>query len=371
MGALGIVFSSIHNETIDELTRKRTSASIPFGGRYRLIDFVLSNFLYADITEIGILTQKNYQSLMDHIGSGKDWDLSRKNGGLIIFPPYSSHRSDFLYENRFEALQSINNYISRCKQDYVILTDCDSVNMIDFNDVLKQHRQNQAEVTLVYKKMNVTDDLFHNLSFEFDSTGRIIKSNVHSKINSVSNVFLNVTVINTSLLVSLLSDAAISGAKSFTKDVIHKNVKSLRMFGYKYDGIYYRMSSMESYFKANMSLLNKDVRDELFGDENHKIYTKVRDSAPTKYGEHAEVSNSFIADGCIIEGKVENSILFRGVHIDAGAVVRNSILMQDTYVSSKCELDHVVTDKNVTIRENNKLSGCEAAPYYLGKYRTV
>ena len=371
MKAAGIIFSSIHNETIDELTRKRTSASIPFGARYRLIDFVLSNFLYADITDIGILTQKNYQSLMDHVGSGKDWDLSRKNGGLIIFPPYSSHRSDFLYENRFEALQSVNGYIEKSNVDYFILTDSDNVNMVDYNKVLDFHKNHDADLTLIYKKMNVTEDMTHNLSFKIGENDRIVGSNLHSKLNENCNVFLNITIINKSLLSSLLSDALVVGAKSFTRDVIHNNVKSLKMFGYKYDGIYLRMSSMENYFKGNMSLLKEDVRNELFGDDQHKIYTKVRDSAPTRYGSNAKVENCFVADGCIIEGTVINSIIFRGVKIAKGAVVENSILMQDTTVSNKCHLSYVVTDKNVIIKENNTLAGCEKVPFYLGKYQVV
>ncbi len=366
-----IIFSSIHNETIDELTRKRTSASIPFGARYRLIDFTLSNFLYADITDIGILTQKNYQSLMDHVGSGKDWDLSRKNGGLIIFPPFSSHRSDFLYENRFEALQSVSGYITKAKVDYFVLTDSDSVNIVDYNDVLKKHKESGADITLVYKTLNVTSDLYHNLSLNVNSEGIVEKINLHSKPGSKANVHLNITVISKSLLVSLLSDALVTGAKSFTQDVIYGNYKSLKMYGYNYDKIYLKMSSMANYFKANMLLLDEKVRNELFGDEERKIYTKVRDSAPTRYGDNAKVENCFIADGCIIEGQVINSIIFRGVKIAKGAVVKNSILMQDTIVENKVTLDHVVTDKNVTIRENNNLSGCEEVPYYLGKYQTV
>ena len=151
MKALGIIFSNIHNETIDELTRKRTSASIPFGGRYRLIDFALSNIVSADIVNVGRLAQKNYQSLMDHLGSGKDWDLSRRNGGLVIFPPYGSYKSDTLYSNRLEALISIRGYIEKNKEDLVVLMDCDSANVIDLNDVLEQHVANQADITIIYR----------------------------------------------------------------------------------------------------------------------------------------------------------------------------------------------------------------------------
>ena len=371
MNAAGIIFSSIHNETIDEITRKRTSASIPFGARYRLIDFALSNFINAEITNIGILTRKNYQSLMDHVGSGKEWDLSRKNGGLIIFPPYSSHRSDFLYENRFEALQSIIGYISKSKAEDLILTDCDSVNVIDYNEVLAKHKETGADMTLVYKHIKASEDYHYNLSLKMDETKRVTSALKHAKPDSYADVHLNVTVINRTLLLSLLSDVSITGSKSFTLDVIFANIKSLKIYGYEYKGVYLKMSSMENYFKGNMALLDEKVREGIFGDSEHKIYTKVRDSAPSRYGETSEVENSFIADGCEIEGTVKNSIIFRGVRIAKGAIVENSILMQDTIIGLNTSLNYVVTDKNVIIGDDKKLAGCEKVPYYLGKYQVI
>lgn len=371
MSAVGIIFSNIHNETIDEITRKRTSASIPFGGRYRLIDFALSNFVNADITSVGVLTQKNYQSLMDHVGSGKDWDLSRKNGGLIIFPPYSSHRSDFLYENRFEALQSVIGYISRRQEDYVVLTDCDNVNVIDYNDLLKKHEETGADITIVYRHCEVTKDLTDHMTINVDKTSRVTKATLKAKVGEVANVAVNVWVINRRLLQGLLVDAATTGATSFHRDVLFANVKSLKLHGYKYDGVYMHMNSMENYYKGNMMLLKEEIRNELFGNPDKRIYTKVRDSAPTRYGDDAVVENSFIADGCEIEGTVINCILFRGVNVGKGTVIKNSILMQDTIVGSSCNLDHVITDKNVSIRDRNNLMGCEKVPYYLGKYSMV
>lgn len=371
MKALGIIFSSIHNETIDELTRKRTSASIPFGGRYRIIDFVLSNFVNSDITNVGVLTQKNYQSLMDHLGSGKDWDLSRKNGGLVIFPPYSSYRSDFLYENRFEALKSVAGFISKAKEDYVILTDCDNVNVVDYADVVKQHKESCADITIVYKKVTVSPDLVNNMSLVIDKENRVTKSALKSKVDEKACVSLNIWVINRRLLSAMLTDSVLSGAASFTKDIINANVKTMKIYGYEYKGVYLHLNSMENYFKANMSLLDEKVRTELFGNPERKIYTKVRDSAPTKLGENPNVENSFIADGCIIEGTVKNSILFRGVKVAKGTVVENCILMQDTQIGASCELSYCITDKNVIIRDKNKLSGCEKVPYYLGKWQVI
>lgn len=371
MSALGIIFSNIHNETIDELTRKRTSASIPFGGRYRLIDFTLSNFVNAGMSNVGVLTQKNYQSLMDHVGSGRDWDLSRKNGGLIIFPPYSSYRSDFLYENRFEALKSVIGYVSKSKEDDVVLTDCDSVNVINYNDVLEAHLSSGADITIVYQQKKVTEDLKSHMTINLDEISRVTSATLKAKIDSLANVSLNVWVIKRRLLQTLLTDAVTTGATSFQRDVIYANIKTLKIYGYNYQGIYLHMNSMENYYHGNMLLLNKNIRQELFGNPDCRIYTKVRDSAPTRYGKDAQVSNSFIADACEIEGTVINSILFRGVKVEKGTVISNCILMQDTIVGSGCKLNHVITDKNVSIRDRNVLSGCEKVPYYLGKYATV
>lgn len=371
MKALGIIFSNIHNETIDELTRKRTSASIPFGGRYRLIDFALSNLVSADIVNVGILAQKNYQSLMDHLGSGKDWDLSRRNGGLVIFPPYGSYKSDNLYSNRLEALISIRGYIEKCKEEQVVLMDCDSANVIDLNEALEQHMNNHADITIIYHHGKCEKDMASHMDLVMDETGRVTKADLKSKVGKVTNSSINVWIMNRRLLQGLLDDAVSQGMESFHRDILFANIKSLKIYGYEQKGIYLHVNSMENYFKHNMALLSEETREALFGNKNHRIYTKVRDSAPTRYGFDSKVENSFIADGCEIEGTVINCILFRGVKIGKGTIVKNSILMQDTIVGNNVDLNYVVTDKNVTVRNRNKLSGCEKIPYYLGKNTMV
>ena len=182
MKALGIIFSNIHNETIDELTRKRTSASIPFGGRYRLIDFALSNLVNAGVDNVGILAQKNYQSLMDHLGSGKDWDLSRRNGGLVIFPPFGNYKIDTLYTSRLEALISIKGFIENQKEELVVLMDCDSANIIDFNEIFDFHLNKGADITILYRHGKCEKDLEKNMNFILNEEGRITKANLKSKI---------------------------------------------------------------------------------------------------------------------------------------------------------------------------------------------
>ncbi len=371
MNALGIIFSNIHNETIDELTRKRTSASIPFGGRYRIVDFALSNLVHAGVDNVGILAQKNYQSLMDHLGSGKDWDLSRKNGGLVIFPPFGSYKSDVAFTSRLEALISIKGFIEKQHEELVVLMDCDSANLIDFNEVFAYHREKGADMTLIYKKGVCENDLRDHMDLTLNENGKVVDAQLRSKVGNETNSCINIWVVNRRLLQGLLEEAIAQGYESFHRDLVFNNIKGLKIYGYEYKGVYLHVNSMENYFKYNMALLEKDTRDALFGNKNHRVYTKVRDSAPTRYGEDAQVSDSFIADGCEIEGKVENSILFRGVKVGRGTVVKNSILMQDTITGDNVKLNYVVTDKNVTIRSRNNLSGCKEVPYYLGKNKMV
>ncbi len=367
MLAAGIVFADLHHKHLEELTAKRTVASIPFGGRYRLIDFALSNLVNANITKVGIVTKQNYQSLMDHIGSGKDWDLSRRNGGAYIFPPFGHYRSEILYENRLEALQSIMNFIDKCQEENLVLMDCDSVNVIDYADVLKEHIANNADITMVYRHAEVLPDMEGYMTLELDENKRVRSATITSEVGSIKDTTINVWVIKRKLLSTLMADAKAKGATSLRKDIILPNLKNLRIFGYLHNGLHLHIDSLEGYFEKNMLLLKEDVRHAIFENPDLPIYTKVRDSAPTKYGSEAVVENSYIADGCIIEGKVINSILFRGVKIGKNTVVENAILMQDTMVENEVNLNYIITDKNVTIRSRQTLSGCKKIPYYIGK----
>ena len=252
-------------------------------------------------------------------------------------------------------------------EENVILTDSDSANLIDFNDVLAMHKQKGADITIVYRHGICEKDLEGHMNFVLDDNQRIIDAHLKAKVGSPTNACLNIFVLQRRLLQGLLEEAIAQGMESFHRDLIFNNIKSLKIYGYEYQGVYLHINSMENYFKDNMALLNEEVRNALFGDKNHRIYTKVRDSAPTRYGALAKVENSFIADGCDIEGTVINSILFRGVKVGRGTVIKNSILMQDTITLDNVKLNYVITDKNVTIRSRNNLAGCEKIPFYLGK----
>ena len=360
-----------------EMTRRRTMASIPFGCRYRLIDFVLSNMVNADITNVGVITHYNYQSLMDHIGNGKDWDLARRSGGIKLLPPYvaayENHAAGKLYESRLEALMGSANFINRCGADYVVLSDCDVIMNIDLSAVIDEHIRSEAYITLVTKKVDSKTSMFEKDVdvLTLDETGRVTDIAYTTPKRGQYYVNTNLMVISREDLQTIVSDSIAHGYKSFTRDVIAKQLKKKKVNAYVFDGFCACISSLENYFSTSRMLLEDDVRRDLFSAPDRKIYTKIRNSAPTKYADGVKVSNSMIADGCVIEGTVENSIIFRGVHVGKGTVVKNCILLQDTYVGAKADLNCVITDKNVVIKDGRRLSGYDTMPFFIGKGGTV
>lgn len=374
MTAAGLIFSNIHDASVPELTRIRTIASVPFGGKYRLIDFALSGMVNAGMSKIGIITHYNYQSLLDHIGTGKDWDLARRSGGIKILPPfitaYDSAAASRLYSTRLEALLGVMNFIGRCDEDYIVTSDCDMICNIDIADVIRFHEENAADITIVTKK--VDPSLYplsaNNQVVNADESGRLIDVADYTVGTSEdTEVSLNVMVFGRTFLTNMLLDASAHGYTAFYRDIVARNAKHSKIMVYRYDGYYSLVGSLSSYFESSMKLLDSEAREGLFGIRNRPILTKVRNSPPTKYAKEAKVSNSLIADGCIVEGEIENSILFRGVRIGKGAVIKNSILMQDTFVGSDSSLNCVITDKNVVIKDGRILSGHETMPFFVGK----
>ena len=363
--AVGVIFTNLHGESVPELVRKRTIASIPFGGRYRLIDFQLSNMVNSGITTVGLMTTNNYRSLIDHIGSGKDWDLARKDGGIILLPPFSDI-SEKPYTTRLEALCGVLGFLRRRRESYVVISDSDGVARLNIADVIAFHERKKADVTMVTHKKQAQGRI-NGMILGADEYQRVteVKNNPQFSSPCEADIYVNVAIFNREFLIDLIEDANSRSLTSFENDIIARQIHSLKIYRYDFTGFYAAIDSLSSYYKYNMMLLDKNVRNELFGARD--IYTKVRDSAPSKYGASAIVRNSLISDGCVIEGIVENSILFRGVKVGKGAVVRNSVIMQDSAVGANAVLNCVVTDKNVTVTDRRVLSGCEALPYYIQK----
>ena len=377
MSAAGIIFSNIHDANIPELTRNRTMASVPFGCRYRLIDFILSNMVNSNIHNVSVITHYNYQSLMDHIGSGKDWDLARRSGGIKILPPFITayaNNENALYRTRLEALKSVNHSISKITDDYVVLSDCDVICNVDLNAMIKDHIDNNADITIAVKKVFLSKETAkNNVIFDADDSGRIIDVKAYpTNFEGEAEVNLNIMVMSRNYLQEIVLDSIAHNYISLTRDIMLKNLTSKNYRIYRYDGYFACISSSEDYYKSNMELIkNKDVRKQLFGIKNRPIYTKVRNSAPTYYSPEAKVTNSLIADGCEIYGEVENSIIFRGTKIGKGSVVKNSILFQDTFTGENVTLNCVIADKNVVVRDNKHLSGDESLPFYLAKGKMI
>ena len=375
MSAAGIIFSNIHDENIPELTKQRTMASVPFGCRYRFIDFALSNMVNSEITNVGVITHYNYKSLMDHIGTGKDWDLARRSGGVRILPPFITVGAGVqkLYATRLEALKGVVSYIQYLNDDYVVLCDCDVICNIDLREIIDYHIKTKSHMTMAVKKVYVVrDSAIDTEIIESNEDGRITDMLSAPLYESgYKDINMNICVFTRAYLLKILSDAVVYNYNSFTYDVLRKNLEKDNYRIFRYEGFFAKITSVKDYYKYSMDLLEGDIRTELFRVKNRPIYTKVRNSPPTQYAASSKVTNSLIADGCIIEGTVENSILFRGVKVNKNAVVRNSILMQDTLCGDRVELNCVITDKNVVIRDGRVLSGHATLPFVIEKNEIV
>ncbi len=373
--ALGIIFPNSYDALVPDLVNVRLMASIPFASRYRLIDFILSSMSHSGIDNISVMVNNNYHSLMDHLGSGREWDLVRKNGGLHIFPPFAEKESK-PYTGRVTALANILDFLRDEKEKYVIMTDTNIVVNFNFSDMLNAHIQSGADVTIAYNEQELPESVFKYPSndkgfyYTFDiDDGRIKKIYVNTRTHGVQNFAMNIFIIEREMLIDMVNTAFVRGQEFFERDVLLPQLNKLNVQAYKYDGYVARISDMKSYFDENMKLLDDYNLDALFSGT--PIYTKIRDDNPTRYIEDAKVKNVMVADGCVIEGEVENCVIFRGVRIAKGAKVKNCILMQDTVVEAGANVEYLITDKNVTITAGKEVKGTDTFPVYIAKFQCV
>lgn len=367
--AMGIIFSNSHDDLIRELTEIRSMGSIPFGGRYRLVDFPLSNLVNAGISKVGIITRANYQSLMDHLGNGKPWDLDRKKGGLYILPPYGNVDAG-VYTGHVDALAGVMNFLERSVEKYVVLCDSDVVCNIDLAPMMEAHIEKQADVSIAYKHGRLPKNHRDIMSFAFNDSGRVRDIELSQKIEGECDFSLDIMIIERELLIRLVKEATSRNQTSLGRDIFQHRVDDLRIFGWQVTDYVAVMDCIGAYVQSSMDLLDADVRAQLFARER-PIYTKTRDDMPTKYGLGSSVKNSIIADGCSIEGTVENCILFRGVKVQKGAVLRNCIIMQDSMIGENARLSHVTTDKQVFVTSGRVLTGADSYPIFIRKRTSV
>ena len=375
--AMGIIYTTKDDLSLRELTTQRAVAALPVAGRYRVVDFVLSNLVNSGVRNVGVITQRNYHSLMDHLGSGKEWDLHTRNNGLFILPPFLTRENGGEYAGVLDALRANFDYLRRSRQELVILTGSHTVFSTSFEPMLAQHEESGADITLLYTKADASMLEFaggskaNHAFVKVAPDGRVTDMEINPNAASYSNICMDVIIIKRTLLIHLTDQAFSHGLHSLYGDLLRPAIDSgeLKIYGCEYSGYRCRVETVKSYYRANMDLLDAGVRQELFSER--PIYTKVRDEVPAKYQPGCKVKNSLIADGCVIEGTVENCVLFRGVHIGKGAMVKDSIIMQDSEIGDDVELENVIFDKAVTIRRRGRLIGEKQYPIVIGKNVTL
>lgn len=364
--AVGLIFANMHDEAIRDCTAVRSMGSLPFGGRYRLIDFVLSGMVNAGITKVGVITKSNYQSLMDHLGSGKAWDLSRKREGLYFLPPRSS--DDAMYQGRIGSLADVIPFLRHSKEELVILSDCHMVSSMDYRALLKAHVDSGADVTVAcrYGQVPTLSDIpVMSLNKEKQVIdlliGRISEEEAHYGVG--------VYVMRKDWLLRIVTEAVARNLLHFERDVLQRRLDELNIYGYEVPELMMPIYSLESYFKANLALLDGEVRRQLF-PKSRPVYTKLRDCDPVQYGLHADVTHSLVADGAHVDGTVKNCIIFRGANIGRHAQLENCVIMQDVTVGD-CKLGNIIADKNVVFRDGCRLQGSDSYPVYIAKNSIV
>ena len=362
----GILFAYHSDSNLGELTRPRNTCSLPFGGRYRLIDFMLSSYVNAGISDVGLIVHESYQSLLDHVGSGKDWDLSRKHGGLRILPPFSyAEKGGGEYRGDMAALAGVANYLQNIRQEYVIMGWGDMVVNLPVAEVFQQHLDSGADITILCTQelkgaprntVYITqgpDGLVSDLSINPAHAANALES-------------LETYIISKKLLLDMVDYCAAHNIHNFSRGVLLPRLSTLKVLPYLHRGYVARFQSVADYFQHPMDLLDPAVRADLF-DPDRPIRTKDQSNPSTYYGPDAKSIHSLVADGCFIEGEVENSILSRGVIVEAGAKVSNSVLMQGTIIRAGASLSYTITDKNVQVNQDRMLMGHSTYPLAISK----
>ena len=355
--------------SISKLNYGRPISSTPIGARYRVIDFALSNMVNSGINNIGIYSKEKYRSLTDHLSSGKDWDLSRKKGGLFIFSPENtiqqntySHRDGDIYN-----IMANIDYVEKCEEEYILIAPSYMLCNIDYSKVLDYHIKSDNDITLIYKNAeNATKNFKGNLTLNLDGDDRVTNIGTNLGLFNKANIFMETYIMRRVDFIECLYHIVSTGTYSYLEEFIIEECKTMKVGGYEHKGYLKCINSVQSYFEANKDLLNKEVAEELLYSDR-KILTKEKNEAPAIYTEDAKVQNSFIATGCIIEGTVKNSVIFRKVHIKKDTLIENCVIMQNCIIEAGVELENVIFDKNISISPGKKLKGDENYPIVVEK----
>lgn len=363
---LGYITTNYSNENFGRLAELRSVGTIPFGGRYRLIDFPLSNMVHSGIRSVGVVTAHYYRSISDHLGAGREWSLNRKQGGLFLLPGsiYGMRR----FEGKFLLRDFIHNraYLDRAREDIIIVSASNKIFNIDFDPIVARHRESGAQVTMLYKE--IADAHMKRGPFlEIDSNGAL--AGISRETSGTAAWFMDCFIINAQDLLALMDWYEAMDYIDMT-EILDENVMNMKILTHPFRGYVGAVESSYDYMQCSLDLLKPEIRNDLFNNTK-KIFTKIQDAPPSKYLAGSRVSNSFVSSGSIIEGTVENSILFRNVKIGKGAVVKNSIVMQRGHIESGAILENVICDKFVHVSENTRLNGNRYKPLVIGKHEHV
>ena len=372
MNTMGIIFANIYDSSLGELTNKRTMASLPYGGRYRQIDFSLSNMTNSGIRHIGIITKYNYQSLMNHIGSGQEWDLDLEEGGLEFLTPYATDHNAS-YRGKLEALNSAMSFLKIAKEEYVVLVDSGVLCNIDFRELVANHVASGADVTVCVKQGVCNGVKQLDMAVQADENNRVTDIAVDYCAGGKYLASMGIFVISRKLLMEKVTEAVAHNRYRFERDLVMYGFAEtgMKVNAYRFNGVALFNESTAEYFHNNFALLDAKIRRDLFKKPNQTIYTKVRNELPTYYGEESEIDDCMVADGCVLEGKATHSILFRGVKLGKAASVKDSILMSDVSIGEGAELEYVILDKDVSVGAGIKLRGTYEHPLVLKRGESV
>ena len=369
---MGVIYTGEKDSFLRELTLLRAIAAVPVAGRYRVIDFIVSGMVNSGMRNVGVIMQKNYHSLMDHLGSGKEWDLHGKNDGLYILPPFLTRDNVGVYNGSLDALHSNMNYLQRSRQEYVLITNSLILFNPNYQDMFARYMESGCDVMMMYTKNPDMQRPEYGCYMDVDENGVVTDIEIDPTKPRYENTGMDVLIMRKDLLIDLVDRGASHGYHELVRDVLQRMTRdaALNVHGYEYKDVCFRMDSVQSYFKFNQAMLDSKTRHELF-KEDRPVYTKGRDEMPARYMDEAKIVNSMVADGCIINGSVEHSVLFRGVKIAKGASVKNCIIMQDCVIEEGVHLENCILDKQARIKRNGNLIGPSAYPIVISKNMTI
>ena len=357
MKAVGIVLAGGSNNRMGQLSKNRAVAAMPVAGSYRCIDFVLSNMSNSHIQKVAVLTQYNSRSLNEHLNSSKWWDFGRKQGGLFVLTPFITEESNSWYLGTADSIYQNLDFLRKCHEPYVIITSGDCIYKMDFDKILDYHIKKKADITVAVKDIEAeTEDLHRFGVVRMAEDGRIVNFEEKPLVAQTNTVSIGVYVIRRRLLIELIQKAHEEKRNDFVQDILVRYKDVNKIFGYKHEGYWENIATIDSYYHANMDFLKRDVRDYFFHDYPN-VYSKIEDLPPAKFNPGSKIKNSLVSSGCIVNGEVQDSILFKKVYVGNNCVIKNSIILNDVYIGDNTVIENCIVESRDTIRANASYIG--------------